>query len=181
MTDPDRRHLHLLRHAKSSWDQPGLADHDRPLAPRGRRAADALAGHLPDLPAPPELVVCSSAARTTETLERIRPGLPDGVDVVVDPGVYHAWTGDLLGLVRALPSARTSVMLIGHNPGLHELACTLAGTGDRALVERLFHKYPTGALASLSFDTPWSALGPAAATLQAYVVPRDLEPERAAG
>ncbi len=171
----DARHLHLLRHAKSSWDHPGLADHDRPLAPRGRRAAAALAEHVPDLTAPPELVLCSSATRTTETLERIRPGLPDGVEIVVDPGVYHAWTGDLLERLRALPPERRSVMVIGHNPGLHDLACTLVGPGDPALLERLFDKYPTGALASLSLDGPWSGLGPARATLDAYVVPRDLE------
>jgi phosphohistidine phosphatase len=73
-----RRHLHLLRHAKSSWDQP-LADHDRPLNGRGRRSADALSRHLPTIGVAPQVVLCSSAARTTETLERIRPGLPDDV------------------------------------------------------------------------------------------------------
>ncbi len=174
VTVVDRRHLHLLRHAKSSWDHPGLADHDRPLAARGRRAAESMAGHLPGVAAPPELVLCSSAARTTETLERIRPGLPDAVEVVVEPGLYHSAGRDLLRRLHAVPDDCASVMLIGHNPGMHDLAAALVGAGDPALVERLLVKYPTAALASLSFEGPWSGLAPAGAALDAYVIPRDL-------
>ena len=174
MEHDERRHLHLLRHAKSSWDHPALADHDRPLAARGRRAADALADHLLGVAGPPELVLCSSAARTTETLERIRPGLPDRVEVVVDSRIYHAGTTGMLHLLREIVGERQSVMLIGHNPGMHDLACTLTGGGPSDLVDRLFTKYPTGALATFSFAAPWADLGPATATLDDFVVPRDL-------
>jgi phosphohistidine phosphatase len=166
------RHLLLLRHAKSSWDQPGLADHDRPLAPRGRRAATALAGHLQELAAPPELVVCSSAARTVETLQLIRSGLPVDTAVTIDEELYEEDADELLSRVRELPSSATSVMVIGHNPGIGDLAAMLAGRGDRAAQQAMAAKFPTAALAELTIDRPWSAVEPGAATLESYWTPR---------
>ena len=126
------RHLLLLRHAKSSWDQPDLADHDRPLSPRGHRAAIALREHLRGLIEPPDVVVCSSAARTVETMQLIRPGLPSGTLVTVDETLYGADGDGLLDRVRRLPSTAAGVLVIGHNPGIGDLAVMLAGHGDRA-------------------------------------------------
>jgi phosphohistidine phosphatase len=169
-----RRHLHLLRHAKSNWDQP-LADHDRPLNGRGRRSADALARHLPAAGITPRLILCSSAARTRETLERIRSGLPDDVQVLVERDLYGASAGALLARVRELPDRATSAMVIAHNPGIGDLAAALAGAGDPDMLDRVWHdNYPTGALASLVFDGGWSSLAEGTAELEAYVVPRAL-------
>jgi phosphohistidine phosphatase len=163
--------LYLLRHAKSSWDDPTLADHDRPLAPRGRRDAKLIAKHLHGAGGDLELVLCSSAVRTRETLELLRPALA-GATVMVEEELYGASSDDLLARVRLVPDPVASVLLIGHNPGLHELALWLATAGEE--LERLELKFPTAALATLVLATTWSRLAPAGATLEAYVVPKQL-------
>jgi phosphohistidine phosphatase len=163
--------LYLLRHAKSSWDDPTLTDHDRPLAPRGRRDAKLIAKHLRRAGGDPELVLCSSAVRTRETLELLRPALA-GATVMVEEELYGASSDDLLARVRLVPDPVASVLLIGHNPGLHELALSLATAGEE--LERLELKFPTAALATLALATTWSRLAPAGATLETYVVPKQL-------
>lgn len=167
------KRLYLLRHAKSSWDDPGLADHDRPLAPRGRRAADRLARHCKREGIRPALVLCSSATRARDTLERVRPGLGPQARVELDPALYAASAEELLGRLRRLPDALPSAMLIGHNPGLQELALLLAG--DAAGRARLEGKLPTGALVTLTMRRlTWSGLHPGDAELAALVRPREL-------
>lgn len=164
------KRVYLLRHAKSSWDDPGLADHDRPLAPRGRRAAKLLAKHLRSERIAPDLVLCSSAQRARETLEGIAAAL--GPDVQVEPDLYGASAGELLGRLQTIPDATQSVMLIGHNPAIEGLTLSLAESGEQlGDVER---KYPTGALATLTFEGSWAELEPGAATLAGFVKPRDL-------
>jgi phosphohistidine phosphatase len=163
--------LYLLRHAKSGWADPTLADRERPLAPRGRRDAKRIAKHLRRLGREPELVLCSSAARTRETLELVRPAL-GAVEVKVEEELYAASCEELLARIRLVPHSVASVMLIGHNPGLHQLALTLASAGDE--LERLKAKFPTAALATLTLAKSWSRLAPAEATLAAYVVPKQL-------
>jgi phosphohistidine phosphatase len=166
------RRLYLLRHAKSSWDDPGLADHDRPLAPRGRRAAKLVARHLRDEGTVPMLVLCSSARRAQETLERIAPAFGDGARVEVEDELYGASDDELLERLRKVPDTIESVMLIGHNPAIQELALHLGGPGpEREAVER---KYSTGALATLTFEGGWRQLEPGRARLRAFVRPRDL-------
>jgi phosphohistidine phosphatase len=165
------RTLYLLRHAKSSWDDPTLGDHERPLAPRGRRGAKRIAQHLRRLGSEPELVLCSSATRTRETLELLAPAT-DTSTIRIEDGLYGASSDELLGRIRQVPDAVASVMLIGHNPGLHELALVLASAGDE--LERLERKFPTAALATLALAETWSRLEPAGATLAAYVVPKQL-------
>jgi phosphohistidine phosphatase len=169
---PGRR-LHLLRHAKSSWDDPGLADHDRPLAGRGRRAADAIARHMRAEAIAPELVLCSTAARARETCERIGPAL--GVAPVrYEAELYGASATTLLERVRAVPVDVASVLLIGHNPALEDLALTVAR--ESPLRRDLQVKFATGALATLAAPNPsWRDLGPGTAELVAFVRPRDLE------
>lgn len=167
------KRLYLLRHAKSSWDDPGLADHDRPLAPRGRRAADRLGRHCKREGIRPALVLCSSATRARDTLERIRPGLGPQARVEADRGLYAASATELLERLRRLPDALPSVMLVGHNPGLQELALLLVHEG--AGRERLEGKLPTGALATLTLRRlTWSGLHPGDAQLTELVRPRDL-------
>jgi phosphohistidine phosphatase len=165
--------LHLLRHAKSSWEDTGLGDHERPLAPRGQRAAKRMAEYLAEQAPAPLTVLCSSARRARETLTLIAPGLGPETTVEVEEELYGATAEELLDRLRRVPEPTASVMLIGHNPGLQDLALSLARGGPGA--ERVREKFPTGALATL--ETPvarWRELGPRQAELVDYVVPREL-------
>ena len=166
------RRLLLLRHAKSSWDEPRLADHDRPLSGRGRRAARALRDHLTESDALPELVLCSSAMRTVETLDGIRAALPPGTTIEIEAALYAADVDDLLARLRRVSEGVGSVMMIGHNPGLEDLATLLVGGGDAAARAGMEAKFPTAALAHLSVDGRWHELGPGVATLDQFWTPR---------
>jgi phosphohistidine phosphatase len=166
------KQLFLIRHAKSSWDDADLADHDRPLAPRGERALKLIAEHLGREGVRPALVLCSSAVRTRETLERIAPALGEGIPVKIESGLYGASEQRLLERLRAVDDGVESVMLIGHNPGVAELARSLAGSG-RKLAD-LSGKYPTGALATLEFSGRWGDLQPGRADLTDFVTPKQL-------
>jgi phosphohistidine phosphatase len=121
------KRVYLLRHAKSSWKHPELPDHDRPLAGRGRRAAKAIVRHMRAQEFVPELVLCSTARRARETLERIEPAL-GRAPVRVERELYGASARELLARLRRLPDDVGSVLVIGHNPGMHELAVELAGS-----------------------------------------------------
>ena len=166
------RRLLLLRHAKSSWDEPHLADHDRPLSGRGRRATSSLRGHLSKVDVLPELVLCSSAVRTKETLDGIRRALPPGTKVEIERDLYAANVDDLLTRLRRVSENTASVMVIGHNPGLEDLALLLVGAGDAAATSAMEAKFPTAALAHLSVAGPWRELGPGMATLEQFWTPR---------
>ena len=169
------KRLFLLRHAKSSWDDPGLDDRDRSLAPRGRRASKLIAAHLRRERIAPSLVLCSSARRTRETLERVVPAL-DAANVSIEDRLYGASSEGLLQRLREVPADVESVMLVGHQPAIQELALDLAGDG--AELARVRAKFPTAALATLLFAEDWSELGPGSAELVAYVKPKELAIER---
>ncbi len=173
MTLPPRT-LYLLRHAKSSWTDHGLDDHDRPLAKRGEDAVIRLRHYVAATGIAPDLVLCSSARRTTTTLEGIASALPVNTTVLIEEGLYGAPSGDLLGRLHAVSDDVASVMMIGHNPGLEILAAVLIGDGEESLRRRVAAKFPTGALAILTFEGDWSELARADATLVAFVVPREL-------
>ena len=166
--------LYLLRHAKSSWADDSLADHDRPLAPRGKKATRALARHLDDAGIRPALVLCSTAVRARQTCEGVVASLGDDVEVWEEKDLYGAGAGELLRRLRRLPPAVPSVMVIAHNPGLEDLATALIDGGDEGPIARLHEKFPTGALATLLIPGEWKALAKGQATLTAYVVPKDL-------
>ena len=163
--------LYLLRHAKSSWDDPGLADRDRPLAPRGRRAAERMAEHLRAHDVRPGLVLCSPAVRARQTLAAVTAALGDPPTTVED-GLYGGEPEHVVARLREVPDTTEAVMVIGHDPTLQDLALELAGGGDD--LPRLREKLPTGALATLAFEGSWRDLAPGRATLEAFVVPRDL-------
>jgi phosphohistidine phosphatase len=167
---PIVKRLFLLRHAKSSWDEPGLADHDRPLAKRGRRASKTIGEHMRVEGIAPALVLCSPSERTRETLKSI--DLPAEVEVRVEPELYAASAGELLAVLNRVPDEIGSAMLIGHNPGLQDLALQLAGDG--AETPRVRHKFPTAALATLDFDGRWRELAPGVCELVGFVKPKDL-------
>jgi len=169
------KRLYLLRHAKSSWDEPGLADRERPLAPRGRKAAKRIAAYLRREDATPSVVLCSSSVRTRQTLAAILPALDGDPEVLVEEGLYAAGADTLLARIRAVPPEADSVLLIGHNPGIGDLALSLAGGGDVDALGRLADGFPTGALATFTVAADaWDALAAGGAELTAYVVPREL-------
>ena len=157
--------LYLLRHAKSSWDDPGLADHDRPLAERGLRNAAVLSEHLRAAQILPELVLCSTAQRARETLAAVLPAFDGETEILVERGLYGSSADELLARLRAVPEAVASAMVVAHNPGLEELASRLAG--DEA-PERL----PTAALVELVSEDTWPSLGESPCRIVSTTVPR---------
>lgn len=167
--------LGLLRHAKSSWDDSNLDDFDRPLNERGRAAAQIMGKALKELPFAPQLILCSPAKRTRETLQLVAPrlrGPPAEVDF--DDRLYLTSPDALYGRLKAVPIDAKSVLMIGHNPGLHGLALMLMGTGDAKSISRLEDKLPTAALAVFTFpQVAWRDLIPAAGRLEAFITPRD--------
>jgi phosphohistidine phosphatase len=166
------KRIHLLRHAKSSWKDTSLLDHDRPLAGRGRRAAKAIAHHMRDNDIAPDLVLCSTARRARETLDRLEPVLSRSA-VEVDGDLYAASAPALLQRLRTVADTVESVLLIGHNPGLQDLALELARPSPTA--DELAAKYPTAALATLEVSTAtWRELDRNTAALVGLVRPRDL-------
>jgi phosphohistidine phosphatase len=170
---PSSKRLFILRHAKSSWDDPGLADHERPLAPRGRRAVEAIAAHVKAEGITPELVLCSSSRRTRETLE----GAAVGGEHVIESDLYGADCLDVLERLHRVPEEIGSVMLVGHNPTLQALVLRLAdgdGATDGSGLADVRRKFPTGALATLTFGGTWKELSPHSARLVAYVRPKSL-------
>jgi phosphohistidine phosphatase len=166
------KRLSLLRHAKSAWDDPTLRDRDRPLAPRGLKAAKRMGKWAAKHDVRPELVVCSSALRARQTLERMLPRLGEP-EVWVEVTLYAASAETLLARVRALPAEVEEAMLVGHNPGVTDLVLLLAEPGR--LRERAAENVPTGALAILELDVErWRDVSPGHATLTRFVVPREL-------
>ena len=162
--------VHLLRHAKSSWTGGEPDDRDRPLAPRGERATRELSRHLAAAGVRPSLALCSPALRARQTLEALRGALPAGLEVRVEERLYAAGAAQLLARLRRLPRRVPEVLLVGHNPALHELALILAGD---AAPRRLRERLPTGALVTLEVPgASWRELGAGAATAVAMWRPR---------
>lgn len=171
------RILHLMRHAKASRDDPSLPDRDRPLAPRGRSDAPRMAAAMAAAGLRPDGVSVSAARRTRETWDLVAPALPP-VPVTIEPGLYLCGANALLAHVRALPEAARTVLVVGHNPDVEDLALTLArDAADPADLVRLAEKVPTGAWIELRLDIPhWAAVGRGCGTLARFVRPRDLAP-----
>jgi phosphohistidine phosphatase len=162
------KQLELLRHAKSSWADPDLADHDRPLNARGRAAAALVGRHMHQQTPPPDLVLCSSATRTRQTLQLLELGAD--AQVRFEDELYGAGAAGLLARLKAVPTSVGAVLLIGHNPGLEDLTRLLDRDGLTSV-----HKFPTAALAVLAFDIgAWNELAPGTGHLATFFTPRDL-------
>ena len=155
------RTMYVLRHTKSSWDEESLSDYDRPLAPRGLRDGKRLARHFANENVRPDVVLCSSARRAQETLAQVAHSLGTPSVRMLDE-LYGADVADVLGFVRDLDDAYRSVLVIGHNPCVAELAQTA-------------EKFPTGALATLRWDAEsWDDVRAGEAELVSIVTPREL-------
>lgn len=170
------RSLSLLRHAKSSWDDPSLDDFDRPLAPRGLKAAPAMGRYLLGRGLVPDLVLCSPAVRARETCEKVLGAIGRQVAVSFDETIYMATPRTLLALVRGASSRVHHLMLIGHNPGLHALATALIGDGSQPDRARLDDKLPTAGLVVIGFEADALAdVRPGTGRLVEFVTPRSLD------
>lgn len=169
------RRLVLLRHAKSSWDDPGLEDFDRPLAPRGEAAVPVTAGWLADRGLVPDLVLCSPAARAVETWERAAPFL--AVDrVKFETGLYAATAERLLERLGRIVCDPATALLLGHNPALEALAARLAGDGEAKAAKRMAKKFPTAAVAVLRLDIDaWAEVADGCGYLEAFETPKRLQ------
>jgi phosphohistidine phosphatase len=170
--------LLLLRHAKSDWS--GKAgDHERPLSARGKTAAPRMGAAMRKKGYEPRLVLCSTATRAKETLELVLPYFSQGPEIRYDSALYHAEWPVLLAQIRDCSTDASPLLLIGHNPGLGQLAIALAlqpqSAAERARAETLARKFPTAALAVLDFESAdWSGVKPGLGKLADFVRPRDL-------
>lgn len=159
--------LYLFRHAKSSWDDPGLSDFDRPLTKRGDKSAPLMGKVMRARDVCPSVVICSPSKRTRQTAKMAlkKAGL-DEAEIVFDNGLYHATTGGLIDITKKIDDLLSTAMLIGHNPGLSELVYLLTG------VEEAF---PTAALACIRLNIAhWKDLKTGSGKMEWIVRPREI-------
>ncbi|MDQ2893814.1 MAG: histidine phosphatase family protein [Pseudomonadota bacterium] len=169
--------LTLLRHAKSGWDDPVSRDFDRPLNPKGRRAAALIGRHMRSLGIAFDHVVASPAVRVGETIDAIVSAYGRTLAPIVDRRIYLASSATLLDVVRELPASATRALMVGHNPGLEDLVLMLVPEGQSGLRDTAEEKYPTATIAELELDVDdWAAAAPNGARLTRFVRPRDLDP-----
>ncbi len=169
-----KRSLYVMRHAKSSWKDSSVPDFERPLAPRGEKAARRMARRLARTLPLPELVLCSPATRAVQTYQPIAKLLGNSVEVQIEEGLYGASGTELLARLRALPDEVQSVLLIGHNPGVQDLLIELVSDGDPARLDAVRAGFPTCALATIRVTSRWSELGPSTAFVEDLLTPTAL-------
>lgn len=164
------RRLMLLRHAKS--DRPaGIGDHERPLARRGRGDSAAIGRYMAASGLRPDLVVVSTARRAEETWELARPAFAQVVAQRHERRIYEASAPSILEVIRETDPRVTTLLLVGHNPGFHDLALGLVGGGRREDLARLRQKYPTAGLVVLDFDQKdWRDLQEGEGRLERFVI-----------
>jgi phosphohistidine phosphatase len=173
---PPVKTLTLLRHAKSGWDDTVPRDFDRPLNPKGRRAAAMVGRHLRSLGVGFDHVVASPAVRVEETLGEVQSGLGLSLQPAFDRRIYLASAATLLDVVHDLPAEADRVLLVGHNPGLEELVLMLVPGCTGCLREEVEQKYPTATVAEMTMAGNWSDAGNGTAALTRFIRPRDLDP-----
>ena len=169
------RRLILLRHAKSDWSEPAKRDHDRPLNPRGRAAAPRIGRYMAENGLLPDRVAVSPSLRTRQTFALVAQAFARAPAENLDPRIYEAAPDTLLALIREAPEAARTLLVVGHNPGLHELALALVRPGDSDAHAHLHDKMPTGALAVIDFPSGnWRGIRPGTGRLDRFVTPRSL-------
>ena len=167
--------LMLLRHAKSSWDDPDVADFDRALNSRGQTAAPAMGAFMAERGLFPARILCSAARRARETLALLLPHLSGDIDICIAERLYHSDAPGYLTAVREFGGTDLSVLLIGHNPAMEDLAHVLAPVGDAAGLAAMKAKYPTCGLAVINFNLPhWRDTGPGEGRLIAFHTPKSI-------
>jgi phosphohistidine phosphatase len=171
------KNLTLLRHAKSGWDDPALRDFDRPLNPRGRRAARTVGAEMKAQGLAFDLVLASPARRVIETLDEVA-GTYGALAPEYDERLYLASAAILLDLVRHAPDGVGRLLLVGHNPGLEQLALRLARRDEAGLRGEVAVKYPTGTVAEIALPVEhWAEAKEGTGRILRFIRPRDLDPE----
>ena len=167
--------LSLLRHAKSNWKNPTLPDRERPLAARGITDAPLMGRAITERGIDPELVLCSSARRTVDTLSLVLPELKVEPSVVYEDALYHASAAEMLHRLRDVQPGANRVMMVGHNPDIQRLALDLIGSGPKHMRNHLMEKYPTAGLVVINFTAGlWSSVDINSGALNQFLVPREL-------
>ncbi len=170
-----QRRVLVLRHAKSLWDDPRRADYDRPLAPRGRRAAGLIGIYIADESLVPDLVLCSGAVRARETWACAARCLRAPPEAHYEKDLYMAPAAHIFRRIATLPDPIVSVLLVGHETSIDVFANRLAGAGDDAARKRMAAKFPTAALAVIALDIAhWSEIAERRGTLARFVTPKEL-------
>jgi len=164
------KRLILTRHAKSSWDDPTMSDHDRPLNERGEGAAADLGAWLASRGYVPGEVLCSDALRTRKTWSGIAPALPGTPVLELKPALYHAGPDVMLAVLRH--ASADTVMMIGHNPGIAEFAARIVAHAPN---NPEFARYPTGATLVVDFSVAtWPEVGFGTGVVDDFVIPREI-------
>jgi phosphohistidine phosphatase len=170
------KRLAILRHAKSSWDDPGLDDFNRPLNDRGWKAVHRLGRELDKRGMKFDLVLSSTSARTRETIDGVQKHYDFEAPIMFEQRLYLASEGTLLELVRGLSETVKAPLIVGHNPGLEQLVTDLTSDDDKGLRERVAGKFPTGALAIIELPAKqWPEIAPGRGKLVELILPKELD------
>jgi phosphohistidine phosphatase len=170
------RRLLLLRHAKAERSLPGASDHDRELIERGRKDAAKIGAYMAGHSLVPDRVLVSPAARCQQTWKAAARAFKSAPTVTAVKGLYAATQRALLGVIKGAPTAAHSLLVIGHNPGLHEFALMLIASGDVDARESLREKLPTSGLVIIDFAfDDWHKLHPHSGRLERFVSPKSLD------
>ncbi|HVH37004.1 MAG TPA: histidine phosphatase family protein [Sphingomicrobium sp.] len=169
------KQLAIFRHAKSDWGNPGLTDFDRPLNKRGRKAAKKVGRELKSRGLALDQIVCSPATRAKETVERFAVGYESVPAVSYEPKLYMCSTGTLIEIINALPDEAGTVMIVGHNPGFHDIVLRMTRPDGNGMREKVGANYPTGAFALIDFPVgSWAEVEPATGEIRQVIFPREL-------
>ena len=168
----------LLRHAKSSWDDPVERDLDRPLNAKGRRAAVTIGRHMKEAGLAYDAVLASPAVRVLETLDGVEEGYGRPLSPALDRRIYMASGETLLDLVQEADADAERLLIVGHNPGLEDLVFLFVPEGESAHRDAIDVKYPTATLCEIRFDVDdWDSVRSGTGSIAAFVRPRDLDPK----
>ncbi len=168
--------LTMLRHAKSSWGDPLLRDKDRPLNARGKSQTKQMGEHLSQQNIDPDLIICSSAKRARQTLKQVSKNWQTDARIVLEDRLYLASTSSILSLFEEYGNSANHIMIIGHNPGFHTLASSLAASGDAHDIATLSQRYPTGTLCVIKSNAvQWQNIDSEAGELVIFTTPKSLK------
>ncbi len=172
------KRLTLLRHAKSTWDDPVARDYDRPLNAKGKRAARAVGRYMREQGLAFDRATASPATRVSETIDEIAAGLGGKIAPEWDRRIYLASADTLLDIIHETPDSADRLLLVGHNPGMEELVLLLVPDRDEDLTrDKVEEKYPTASLAEIALEVDhWADVARDSGTLVRFVRPRDLDP-----
>ena len=169
------KRLCIMRHAKSDWSNPALADAERTLNARGVKSADFLAGFIVDRGWTPDHALCSTAIRARSTIKPLTERLGDKCKIDYRDDLYMAMPNDLLRFIRDLDDGNETVLIVAHNPGLEMLAVDLANDESAAFAAQMADHFPTGALAVFAFDVAnWSDVKSGCGSVLFYGKPREM-------